>query len=43
MSADSFNPRAIMDDEPQEYTKAMEVTDTISGHELETRHLATVG
>jgi nitroalkane oxidase len=43
MSADSFNPRAIMDDLPMEYTKAMEVTDTISGHETEVRQLATVG
>jgi acyl-CoA dehydrogenase len=42
MSADSFNPRAIMNDEPMDYTKAMEVTDTISGHELEVRQLATV-
>jgi alkylation response protein AidB-like acyl-CoA dehydrogenase len=42
MAADSFNPRAVMDDEPMEYTKAMEVTDTISGFELETRHLAGV-
>ena len=27
----SFNPRAVMDDEPQDYTKTMEVTDTIPG------------
>jgi len=31
MSDPSFNPRAVMDDEPMDYTKAMEVTDTIPG------------
>jgi acyl-CoA dehydrogenase len=31
MSDASFNPRAVMDDEPQDYTKTMEVTDTIPG------------
>jgi alkylation response protein AidB-like acyl-CoA dehydrogenase len=31
MSSAAFNPRAIMDDQPQDYTKAMEITDTIPG------------
>ena len=31
MSDAAFNPRAVMDDEPQDYTKAMEITDTIPG------------
>jgi nitroalkane oxidase len=38
----SFNPRALMDDEPVEYTKAMEVTDTIPGP-LEAPSVAPVG
>jgi hypothetical protein len=29
MSDPSFNPRAVMDDEAMEYTKTMEITDTI--------------
>jgi acyl-CoA dehydrogenase len=31
MSSATFNPRAVMDDLPQDYTKAMEITDTIPG------------
>ena len=31
MSDPAFNPRAMMDDEPIEYTKAMEIMDTIPG------------
>jgi nitroalkane oxidase len=31
MSDPSFNPRAVMDDEPMDYTKSMEITDTIPG------------
>ena len=29
-----FNPRALMDDEPIEFTKAMETIDTVPGHEV---------
>src|SRR4051795_3706356 len=42
MSDPAFNPRAMMDDEPIEYTKAMEVTDTIPGP-LEAPQVAPVG
>ena len=31
MASQTFNPRAVMDDLPQDYTKAMEITDTIPG------------
>jgi acyl-CoA dehydrogenase len=31
MSDESFNPRALMDDLPIEYTKSMEITDTLPG------------
>jgi hypothetical protein len=31
MSSATFNPRALMDHQPQHYTKAMEITDTIPG------------
>jgi hypothetical protein len=31
MSSATFNPRSVMDDQPQDYTKAMEITDTIPG------------
>jgi acyl-CoA dehydrogenase len=31
MSSGAFNPRAVMDDLPQDYTKSMEITDTIPG------------
>ena len=31
MGDDCFNPRAFMDDEPVEFTKAMEGIDTIPG------------
>jgi nitroalkane oxidase len=39
----SFNPRALMDDEPVEFTKAMETIDTIQGAQHETPQMATVG
>ena len=31
----TFNPRAVMDDEPVDYTKAMEVIDTIPGPKID--------
>jgi acyl-CoA dehydrogenase len=43
MSDPSFNPRALMDDEPIEYTKSMEVVGTIPGPELGTPQVAPVG
>jgi acyl-CoA dehydrogenase len=43
MSDASFNPRALMDDEPVEYTKSMEVVDTIPGPDLGTPQVAPVG
>jgi nitroalkane oxidase len=42
MTDASFNPRALMDDEPIQYTKAMEVVDTIPGP-LEAPPVAPVG
>lgn len=35
MAHPSFNPRALMDDEPVEFTKEMEMIDTITGSERE--------
>jgi hypothetical protein len=43
MADPSFNPRALMDDEPVEFTKAMETIDTIQGPQHETPQMATVG
>ncbi len=41
MTDPSFNPRALMDDEPVDFTKAMETIDTVPGPEP--RAPATVG
>jgi acyl-CoA dehydrogenase len=43
MSDPSFNPRALMDDEPVEFTKSMEVVGTIPGPELVTPQVAPIG
>ena len=43
MADPSFNPRALMDDEPIEFTKAMETIDTIPGPDRETPPVAPVG
>ncbi len=43
MADPSFNPRALMDDEPVDFTKAMETIDTIQGPQHETPQMATVG
>lgn len=37
MADPSFNPRALMDDEPIEFTKAMETVDTIPGPDRQRR------
>jgi acyl-CoA dehydrogenase len=43
MADPSFNPRAMMDDEPIEFTKAMETIDTVQGPPSEAPQMATVG
>jgi acyl-CoA dehydrogenase len=43
MSDPSFNPRALMDDEPVEYTKSMEVVGTIPGPDMGTPQVAPIG
>ena len=43
MADPSFNPRALMDDEPIEFTKAMETIDTVPGSASEAPQMATVG
>ena len=42
MADRSFNPRAIMDDEAIEFTKAMEVIDTIPGPTADDRETVSV-
>ena len=42
MSSATFNARAVMDDLPQDYTKSMEITDTIPGP-VEAPQVAPVG
>jgi alkylation response protein AidB-like acyl-CoA dehydrogenase len=43
MADPSFNPRALMDDEPVDFTKAMETIDTVPGPAPEPRQVAPVG
>jgi hypothetical protein len=43
MADPSFNPCALMDDEPTEFTKAMETIDTVPGPATEAPQMAVVG